>query len=457
MGMQILESKDLVNWRYLTQIYQRLDMSSSYDDMTAYAHGSWAPSLRFHNGRYYVYFCTPGEGLYMTSSESPAGPWDPIHEVLRMANLEDPCPFWDDDGTAWLGHSTWGAGPIIIHQMSPDGRELLDDGKIVYVGKVAEGTKILKRNGWYYLSIPEGGVVTGWQTVLRSRDILGPYEKKIALGQGQTTINGPHQGSIIETLEGEHYFIHFQDRGAIGRVCHLQPVEWVDDWPEMGVNGEPVEVWKKPVVSAQVNLSDYVLTASDDFRTEVLGTQWQWNHNPVLNHVEIDSEHGILKLEASPAMGVADARNTLTQKLIGEKAWLEVSVSLSEMADGQCAGLAFLRGKEADCIEIMIEDRTVLITARTSGHTSYGPPLTEEQTEIMLGASYNLQGETYFFFKQGDTWHRLGTPVLIAAGQWKGCRPTLYTYMKDSASRNRSGVVGFSEFIYEYDRQMKQM
>ena len=170
--------------------------------MSAYAKGSWAPAIKYHNGTFYVYFCTPDEGLYMSTAKNPAGPWTPVYEVERVTGWEDPCPFWDDDGNAYLGHSTVGAGPIIIHKLSADGKKLLDNGTIVYVGKIAEGTKIYKRNGYYYLVIPEGGVQTGWQTVLRSKSIYGPYEKKIVLQTGSTNINGPHQGSLIELESG---------------------------------------------------------------------------------------------------------------------------------------------------------------------------------------------------------------------------------------------------------------
>ena len=127
MGMQVLESDDMVNWRYISQIYNRID-EPGWNDNGHYGGGSWAPAIRYHNGRFYVYFCTPDEGLYMTSSTSASGPWEPLHLVKRVGKWEDPCPLWDDDGQAYLGRSQHGAGPIIVHKMSVDGRQLLDDG-----------------------------------------------------------------------------------------------------------------------------------------------------------------------------------------------------------------------------------------------------------------------------------------------------------------------------------------
>ena len=271
MGMQVLESDDMVNWQYISQIYSRID-EPGWDSNQHYAGGSWAPSIRYHDGRFYVYFCTPDEGLYMSYASDARGPWTPLHLVKRIEKWEDPCPFWDDDGQAYLGRSRHRAGPIIIHRMSPDGRQLLDEGMTVYTGPVAEGTKIMKRNGWYYLVIPEGGVGRGWQTVLRSRSIYGPYERRITLEQGSTPINGPHQGALVDTPDGTWWFYHFQETPVLGRVVHLQPAHWENDWPLMGVDmdrngiGEPVYSWKKPIPSH----SQLKLRTDDDF-TEHLG------------------------------------------------------------------------------------------------------------------------------------------------------------------------------------------
>ena len=177
MGMQVLESEDMVNWRYISQIYSKIN-EPGWDQNLHYAGGSWAPAIRYHDGLFYVFFCTPDEGLFMSTAQDPHGPWAPLHLVKRVKKWEDPCPFWEDDGEdqssdgqAYLGRSRHGAGPIIVHKMSPDGKQLLDEGVTVYEGPVAEGTKFMKRNGWYYLIIPEGGVGTGWQTVLRSKNI----------------------------------------------------------------------------------------------------------------------------------------------------------------------------------------------------------------------------------------------------------------------------------------------
>ena len=342
LGMQVLESEDMVNWRYISQIYNRFD-EPGWDSNQHYAGGSWAPAIRYHNGLFYVYFCTPEEGLFMSTAKDPHGPWAPLHLVKRIAKWEDPCPFWDEDGQAYLGRSKHGAGPIIVHRMSADGKQLLDDGVTVYEGPVAEGTKFLKRNGWYYLVIPEGGVGQGWQTVLRAKNIYGPYERKIVLEKGSTKINGPHQGALVDTPDGDWWFYHFQETPVLGRVVHLQPVCWQDDWPLMGVDydgngvGEPVFEWQKPIVSKEVFLPQ----TDDDFNSSELGLQWQWNHNPVDTHWSLKDIKGWLTLKALPADSLKLCKNMLTQKVIGYES--ESTTLLT--ASGDCYAGLFCSGK----------------------------------------------------------------------------------------------------------------
>lgn len=151
MGMPVLESDDMINWKIISQVYRRLDFPD-WDTNGNYGGGSWAPSIRHHDGKFWIYFCTPREGLMMSTATDPHGPWSPLHCVKRIGGWEDPCPIWDDNGQAYLGRSQLGAGPIILHKMSADGRTLEDDGHVIYTGPVAEGTKFHKRDG-YYLSL----------------------------------------------------------------------------------------------------------------------------------------------------------------------------------------------------------------------------------------------------------------------------------------------------------------
>lgn len=441
MGIPVLHSKDLVNWTIVGQVYNELKIHSRYDEMEGYAKGSWAPAIKYHAGRFYVYFCTPDEGLYMSSAEQPEGPWTPLYEVRRVEGWEDPCPFWDDDGNAYLGHSTVGAGPIVIHKMSADGKQLLDEGVIVYIGKIAEGTKIYKKNGYYYLVIPEGGVEKGWQAVLRSRSIYGPYERRVVLETGKTNVNGPHQGGLVELESGETWFMHFQSAGALGRVCHLQPVSWVEGWPVMGINGEPVEICKKPQVG-KVHPAT-LPQASDEFDTPKLGYQWQWNHNPVADKWSLAQRPGYLSLTAMQAENIINAKNTITQKLMGNNGTITVKLDTTLAEPGQRAGLCFIGGREENWIGAVYEGELCHIQAVTAGTSYHGP--CNEPGEVWFKTVIDMSGETLFYFSlNGCDYYQLGGACILKEGFWKGARLGLFSYNTMDAG----GRADFDYFRY---------
>ena len=426
LGMQVLESDDMVNWQYISQIYSRFD-EPGWDGNQHYAGGSWAPAIRYHDGLYYVYFCTPEEGLYMSTAKDPHGPWSPLHLVRRVEKWEDPCPFWDEDGQAYLGRSRHGAGPIIVHKMSADGKTLLDEGTTVYEGPVAEGTKFLKRHGWYYLIIPEGGVGQGWQTVLRSRNIYGPYQRRVVLEQGSTKVNGPHQGALVDAPDGSWWFYHFQETPVLGRVVHLQPARWQDDWPLMGVDydgngvGEPVAAWTKPIPSSSAPL----LQTDDDF-SGPLGLQWQWNHNPVASHWNLNK--GSLTLKAMPADSLKSCRNMLTQKVVG---WQSESTTLVTSSSGDnfaglfCSGKLFRAVglcKDGICVEAGGQRQLV----RKGRFTKVWLRVTNDSQQNRHQFFYSLDGE--HFISAGDAFP-------MRAGYWKGIRTGLFCYGTSGEAR----------------------
>ena len=427
IGMQVLESDDMVNWHYVSQIYSRFD-EPGWDENKHYAGGSWAPAIRYHNGLFYVYFCTPDEGLYMSTAKDARGPWSPLHLVKRVEKWEDPCPLWDDDGKAYLGRSQWGAGPIIIHKMSADGRQLLDEGVTVYTGPVAEGTKFLKRNGYYYLIIPEGGVGQGWQTVLRSRSIYGPYERRIVLEQGTTNVNGPHQGALVDTPDGQWWFYHFQDTPILGRVVHLQPVHWQDDWPLMGVDvdgngvGEPVAMWHSPLPSQPAKLE-----MSDDFTGPQLGLQWQWNHNPVNDHWSLTERKGWLTLHALFADSLKASRNMLTQKVVG---YVSESTTLLS-SKGSCYAGLFCIGKQFNAIGLCPQG----IYTEFDGQKTVIK--TGKYQKLYLRVTNDcLQNRHQFWYStDGQQFIPVGNPFSMRAGYWKGIRTGLYCYGSDGQAQ----------------------
>src|SRR5678815_2560015 len=291
-GLPILQSKDLVNW---TIIGHALKRQSPFEHFSIPRHGEgvWAPSIRYHNNEFYIYYPDPDFGIYLTKAKNIAGPWSDPVLVEAGKGLIDPCPLWDDDGQGYLVHAFAGSRAgiksiIVVKKLNKDGTKVMDEGILVYDGHetdpTIEGPKFYKRNGYYYIFAPAGGVPTGWQLVLRSKNVYGPYERKVAMDQGTSPTNGPHQGAWVTTQTGEDWFLHFQDKDAYGRIVHLQPMKWVKDWPVIGIDkdgdgkGEPVLVNKKPNVGKQYPRS--TVQDSDEFSETKFGLQWQWQANP---------------------------------------------------------------------------------------------------------------------------------------------------------------------------------
>jgi len=333
--LPILHSKDLVNW---TIIGHALARQIPIDHFSSVQHGNgvWAPSIRYHNNEFYIYYPDPDQGIYLTKAKNINGPWSEPVLIQSGKGLIDPCPLWDDIGNAYLVHAFAGSragikSVIIIKKLNETADKVIDTGIIVYDGHkddpTIEGPKFYKRNGYYYIFAPAGGVTMGWQTVLRSKNIYGPYERKIVMDKGSTNINGPHQGAWIQTQTGEDWFIHFQDKGAYGRVVHLQPMRWKNDWPIIGIDkdtngkGEPVLVYKKPDVGKTYPI--ITPQESDEFNDTTLGLQWQWQANPNTDWFSLLANKGSLRLFA---VKIADSiksdwhiPNILSQKFPAEE------------------------------------------------------------------------------------------------------------------------------------------
>ena len=330
-GLPILHSKDLVSW---TIIGHALKRQPPFEHFSIPQHGSgvWAPAIRYHNGEFYIYYPDPDFGIYVTKTKNPAGSWSDPVLVQAGKGLIDPCPLWDDNGNVYLVHAWAGSRAgiksiITIHTMNSDGNKVLDDGVIVYDGHetdpTIEGPKLYKRNGYYYIFAPAGGVSTGWQLVLRSKNIYGPYERKVVMDQGKTSINGPHQGAWVNTQNGEDWFLHFQDKGVYGRVVHLQPMQWIKDWPVIGIDtdgdgkGEPVLTYQKPNVGKTWPLQ--TPADSDEFNDIKLGKQWQWQANAKGSWSFMNVSNGSLRLYSDKysdsAKNLWQVPNVLLQKL----------------------------------------------------------------------------------------------------------------------------------------------
>ncbi len=371
-ALPLLHSKDLVNWKVVNYILPKVPEFRYRNPI--HGCGVWAPAIRYHDGKFFVCFPMPDEGIYMTTATDPYGEWSEPVNIRPGAGWIDPCPFWDDDGKAYLvagvAKSRIGYKSVLhMVEMAADGMSLIGEEKKVFDGNLndqitIEGPKLYKRNGYYYIFAPAGGVKTGWQTVLRSKNIYGPYEYKVVLRQGDTKVNGPHQGAWVDTVTGQDWFIHFQDVYAAGRIIHLQPMEWYEDWPIIGEvkkdeNGKPLEEYGTPVseytkpdigVSSK-ELEDkekYPICApdlDDDFDKDHLGLQWQWNANPEDDWIEFMPDKSKIKLNAvptTPYRPVCDYRNLLLAKWASPEFSCVTKMSLKDMASGDYAGCVAL-------------------------------------------------------------------------------------------------------------------
>jgi beta-xylosidase len=461
-GIPVLHSRDLVNWTIVGHVYDRLP--SEKFDKPAHGQGSWAPSIRHHDGLFYVYFCTPHEGLFVATARDPAGPWT-LEQMVAVELWEDPAPFWDDDGNAYLVRGKVRADILYLHRMSRDGKKLLDNGRIIYHNvqeqPTIEGPKMMKRDGYYYVLAPAGGVATGWQVALRAKNIYGPYEAKNVLHQGGTDINGPHQGGLIGLDSGEWWFLHFQDRDLYGRVVHLQPVEWRDGWPLMGRDldndgiGEPVAEWKKPDVGRTYPVA--TPRTSDEFDDDKLGLQWQWHANPqagwyslnraspgqmrlytVQNVTQSGNLHFVpnLLLQKFPAPGFsATTRITFHPSEINDKSGLVVMgqewAYLALYKAGKGVRLGMFSGKYDREGDATVEIESVAAAASGKGRYTYYLRVTVEEGG----------GSRFFYSRDGRKFMPLGGDFQAKKGVWIGAKVGVF-----SLSPNVVASGGYADF-----------
>lgn len=430
-GILVLHSRDLAHWELIGYAAQRLPFARY--DRPAHKCGLWAPSLRYHNGLFYVYACMPDEGLFAFTAKDPAGEWD-CHYVKDVTGWIDPCPLFDGDGQAYLIHgfaaSRAGINNVLYaHSMSADGLSVLDKGRLIYDGaahgdETVEGPKAYKRDGIYWILCPAGGVKTGYQLALRAENPYGPYERRVVLRQGGTPVNGPHQGGWVDDGRGKDWFIHFQDRGVYGRVPHLQPVDWSDGWPMMGKNGEPVP-------GGQIDLPpfDAEIPTSDDFAGG-LGLQWQWQANPSADWFS-ELKPG-LRLRAAPADSLFHAGNFLSQLMQSPDFDMDALFHVRAQ-DGDLSGLAMMG--YTYCFIALSEGKVCLKTGAAAEISRWTPERVTETAaaeaawpdSTVLFRMRVRQGLVSFFFgRDSRSLQPLGSEYPMACGGWTGARPGLF-------------------------------
>lgn len=442
-GLPILESYDLVNWNLVGYAIQK-QIPLDHFDKVQHGKGVWAPCIRYHDKEFYIFYPDPDFGIYMIKSSNPIANWsDPIL-IKAGKGLIDPTPLWDNDGKAYLVHAFAGSragikNMLVVSTMNSEATKVNSDEVLIIDGyndePTIEGPKIYKRNDYYYIFAPAGGVATGWQTVLRSKNIYGPYEKRKVLDQGNTTINGPHQGAWIQTKTGEDWFIHFQDKGVFGRVVHLQPMTWKNNWPIIGIDkddngvGEPVLTYKKPTTS---KLYSKISPAnSDEFNDPKLNLQWQWHANPKINW-GFPSNLGYYTLNCIPkpieAISLYDIPNLLLQKFPNDSFSTVVKLNCNFHYDGEEAGFIIM-GLDYCYLKIKKESDEYSLTqviCKNADKKGIESEIEEKPLksniiyiQVKVDAKANC---TFSYSEDGQNFNAIGIPFTAREGKWIGAK-----------------------------------
>lgn len=451
-GLPILHSKDLVNWELIGHAVTKLQPKAVFD-RPSHGNGVWAPCISYHNGEFYIYWGDPDYGVFMVKTKDPAGKWEDPVCVIPGKGMIDTSPLWDEDGrvylvNGWANSRNRFASVITVRELNAEGTKAISDPVIVFDGngtenRTCEGPKFYKRNGWYWVMFPAGGVPTGFQVAMRSQSPFGPYEAKKVLAQGKSKINGPHQGAWIHTQYGEDWFMHFQDKEAYGRVVHLQPVTWKDNWPVMGkvpskgYCGEPYETYKMPKAASHVNMNP---VESDEFNKPKLGLQWQWHAN-YQQWFGMPTSMGVMRIYTYKSNAtIWNVPNLLLQKTPADNFTATAKLQLTAKDQGQMGGIIMMGldysalvvkrvGNEFELEQITChmadkkgeEEVKVLATLKPTSvdKIDYQPAIHESVYMRMVVKAGKMQ---FFFSKDGKKYEQVGDEFTMREGKWIGAK-----------------------------------
>lgn len=412
-GLPVLHSRDLVNRTIIGHALGSQQPREVFD-RPAHGKGVLAPAIRHHDGRFYIYWGDPDRGIMMVSTATPAGPWSEPVCVVEGRGMIDPCPLWDDDGrcylvNGWAGSRAGFNSVLTVRELSGDGTRAIGSPRIVFDGgqenHTTEGPKMYKRDGWYWIMCPAGGVAMGWQLAMRSRSPYGPYEWRRVMEQGNSDINGPHQGAWVHTPYGEDWFLHFHDKGAYGRVVYLQPVDWTSGWPMMGRNGEPVMTWRKPKSESNVVCNLRLYTADAD----TMRSLW-------------------------------DAPNLLLQKTPADRFTVTAKVRMAAKEDNQYGGVVMMGRDYSALVLRRVDDEFLLqwlvCTSADEGENETAVtiatlPPTERDTipyspavycDIYLRMSVADGICRFMYSRDGRRFREAGEPFSMREGKWIGAK-----------------------------------
>ena len=466
-GLPIMKSKDLVNWQMLNYAYDILgsvDALELKNGKHAYGAGSWASSLRHHQGTFYVttFASTTGKTYVYTTKDIEKGPW----KVSSFTpSLHDHSLFFDDDGRVYM---LYGGGNLRLVELTADVTGLKPGGfnQVVItnasavagpnIGLNAEGTQLLKHQGKYYvfnIVWPRGGMRT--VLVHRADKITGPYEGRVALQD-----KGVAQGSLIDTPSGEWFAYLFRDSGAVGRIPYLVPVKWEDGWPILGENGKVPDTLNLPASTGIIP----GIVASDEFERRsgepALPLVWQWNHNPDNQHWSLTARPGFLRLTTGRVdADFLSARNTLTQRTFGPECSGTTAIDVSNLKDGDFAGLALLQ-KHYGLIGVTAEGGTnyVVMISAESGSPVEVARVPLERTKVFLKAECDFQNRAdvgrFSYSLDGSSWTKLGNPLKMryTLPHFMGYRFGLFNY----ATKTPGGWADFDFFRIDEKNQNQE-
>jgi beta-xylosidase len=449
-GLPILHSRDLVSWEHVANALPAVPPVEHYA-LPRHGSGVWAPSLRHHDGTFVIVYPDPDHGIFVLTAPSAEGPWTQPWLLLPGKGLIDPCPLWDDDGRAYLVHG-WAKSRsgvknrLTVVEVDPALRQVLDVPRLVVDGdeipgcRTLEGPKLYKRDGWYWIFAPGGGVATGWQYAFRSRSVYGPYEHRVVLEQDSTPVNGPHQGAWVTTPDGEDWFLHFQDRGVFGRVVHLQPMRWdADDWPRLGEpvpgddqRGRPVLTGPRPSAGGAGGAgAQHEPRRSDDFTDTALAPRWHWQANPQPHWAELRGD-GTLRLRAA-ATDRGDLREhpaVLGQQLPGKESEWVTHVRLAGTCVGTRAGVVVL-GDEYAWVGLVRTPAGVHVVCRRSVSSGREDTLAQAAVpgdEVDLRVTTDAVGSVRFAWRSSpeEGWREVDPPYAASVGRWIGAEVGLF-------------------------------
>ena len=470
-GLPILHSKDLVNWEIIGHALKELKPREVFDK-PQHGMGVWAPSIRYHNGEFYIYWGDPDYGVFMVKTKDPAGEWEEPICVIPGKGMIDTTPLWDDDGrcylvNAWANSRSRFASVLTVRELNAEGTKAITNPVIVFDGngtenRTCEGPKFYKRDGWYWIMCPAGGVPTGFQLAMRSKSPYGPYEYKKVLAQGSTNVNGPHQGGWVHTAQGEDWFMHFQDKEAYGRVVHLQPVTWKDNWPVMGkvpakgYCGEPVTTFRKPKSTSKIIVNP---VESDEFNAPTFGKQWQWQAN-YDQKFGMPTAFGTMRIYTykldDASFSLLNVPNMLLQKTPADSFVATTKIRMTAKDQNQLGGLIMMGldysalvvkrvGDEFHLLQLTNssdkrkthgEELIATLKPTESDKIDYQPAIHET---IYLRMVVDNGKCRFFYSLNGKTYKEAGTEFQMKEGKWIGAKIGLIA-VEPAGNTNRGWV-----------------